>query len=352
MASLYEKSRSPFWYCEWVDESGRRRNESTRLRRDDPGQTRKARALCAERSAAEYATPKAASGEGWAWVEAFLDARYRGQEKTRLRMRAGWFALDTWLRMQGVRSPRMLDRAACLAFPGWRLSGEARKAGLRAARHNTALFELKALSTILREAVARGLAPVNPCLQLGLKRVRGKIKPEILPDEIAQIEAALVTETGKHAEALRISWAIAMAQGCRLGETCVRLADVDFAEQTITFRVKGGGDHTAMLNPAIAPLLRRLRQERREFAFALPPSFAKVWWTFFQRLGMPHLSFHCTRVTAVTRLRRAKVDPRVARDFIGHSSEIIHRIYERGSHAEQAGATAALGSSASSESGT
>src|SRR5947207_1150545 len=104
MASIYKKTRSPFWYCEWIDNAG-------------------------------------------------------------------------------VRSPRGLNRQTALVYAGWRTSDAARKTGMRQAKHNTALFEVKALSTIMREAVARELAPANPCLQLGMKRERAKIKPEITAEE-------------------------------------------------------------------------------------------------------------------------------------------------------------------------
>lgn len=44
---------------------------------------------------------------------------------------------------------------------------------------------------------------------------------------------------------------------------------------------------------------------------------------------MPHLSFHSTRVTVVTRLARAGVQERVAMRYVGHASATIHRIYTR-----------------------
>lgn len=343
MASLYPHKRSSFWWMEWIDEKGIRHNESTRLRVDDPAQTRKARALCAERTTNELRAPARSGGEHWGWVEQFLKNRYLNNEGTRERMLAAWRSGAVFLRAHAIRNPRGFTRAEAMSYVPWRLGPEAKKAGLRVIKHNTALLELKALSVVMREAAVRGLAIANPCVQLGIRRDRGRIKPEITDEEVTIIEAALAaSDKRKHIEAMRISWQIANAQGCRLSETCIRLADVDLQEGAITFRAKGGRDHTAALNPELVPLFTRLKREGGEFAFPLPPSFAKTWWSFLHRLGLKHLSFHCTRVTAVNRLRRAKVDVRVAKDFIGHSSTIIHQIYQRGRRAEQDAATAAL----------
>ena len=319
-----------------------RRNQSSRLLGEDAGQSRKARALCAEKTTAELRAPVKAGAESWGWVPGFLSARYVNSRLTRIRMEAAWASALVFLRANSIRSPRGLTRVEAMAFLPWRLSEEAVKCGLRVARHNTALLELKALSVVMREAATRGLAVANPCVQLGVKRERGRIKPEITDEEAQKVEDALAAESGRHADALRRSWAIANGQGCRLSETCVRVADVDLVEGTITVRAKGGRDHTANLNPDLRPLFDELRRSGVEFAFEMPPSFAKTWWTFFRRLGLAHLSFHCTRVTAVNRLRRAKVDVRVAKDFIGHSSTIIHQVYQRGRLSEQDGATAAL----------
>lgn len=351
MASLYPKARSPFWWMEWIDERGERRNESTRLRRDHAVQSREARALCAERTTAELRAPGRAGAEHWGWVGEFLRSRYLNSKLTLVRMQAAWRSGLVFLRARNIRAPRAFTRLEAMAFVPWRLGEEPLKLGLRLVKHNTALLELKALSVVMKEAAIRGMAVANPCVQLGIRRARGKVKPEITEEEAMVVEEGLKADRHKHFEARRISWEIANAQGCRLSETCVRLSDVDLAEGTITFRMKGGRDLTVALNPCLRPLFQRLKRTGAEFPFVMPPSFAKGWWSFFQRIGLGHLSFHCTRVTAVNRLRRAKVDPRVARDFIGHSSTIVHQIYQRGRRSEQDAATAAL-SQRSSESGT
>jgi len=232
-----------------------------------------------------------------------------------------------------------------MAYVPWRISEDARDQGLRKAVWNTALLELKILSMIMKEAVTRGLTTANPALQLGLKRAKGKEKPEISKDEIEKIETALNSDREKKLpfnEAMRIAWEIAMCQVVRLKETCVPLRRVNLAADTITFDIKGGREHTALLHPQLKPLFERLKAEGREYAFAMPAHWAKRWFYFFRRHKLGHLSFHCTRVTGVTRLRDAGVDERTAREFVGHSSALVHRTYVRGKKENQRPAVNAL----------
>ena len=56
---------------------------------------------------------------------------------------------------------------------------------------------------------------------------------------------------------------------------------------------------------------------------------ARNWHRFFRRIGLPHLSFHCTRVTVITRLARAGVPEQQAMRFIGHATLEVHRIYQK-----------------------
>lgn len=63
---------------------------------------------------------------------------------------------------------------------------------------------------------------------------------------------------------------------------------------------------------------------------------------YFKKHGMTHLSFHCTRVTVVTRLARAGVPLAQAMAFVGHSSSLVHRLYTRLRPADLSLATDAL----------
>jgi integrase len=344
VASLYPKARSPFWWIEFRDAStGHKRNESTKLRKDSPEETRKARQLCAQRTADELAAPVARSGESWSWVNEFLDLKY-SDPHTRRRAGNAWFNLTTYFQSRGILNARTLKREHCASYITWRTGPEARKLGLRKAVHNTALLELKILSGIMREAVLRERAAANPCLQLGISRARGKIKAEISPEEEAIIERQLKAEKGKYPynEAMQISWQIAMLHVCRLSETCVPLSNVNLQEGTITFETKGHREQTKLLHPELVPLFQRLKKSGAKRAYEMPGNWSKKWKNFFVRCGLPHLSFHCTRVTGVTKLRRLGVDKRIARDYVGHSSEIVHAIYQRWRPDDHAAAVKAL----------
>ena len=354
MASLYRKKGTAYWYMQWRGKDGKLHNRSTNFRADSAEQTQKAWSLRAEFEKQEKGVPKIQTGERWdAWVPAWLTARYARSPLTKIRYGAAWTALAAYFKEVGARSARVLTREHCMNYIAWRTAPRAKdgeeavgaeKAGLRKCVHNTALLELKLLSAILREAVARDMAPVNVCLQLGIGRSRTKVKPELSDEEVTRIEVALQDEKDRpYNAAMRASWQIAMLQVCRLTETCVPLVDVNLEEQTITFRIKGGRDHTAMLHPELVPFFtERKAVAGATHAYEMPRHFAKKWWQFFKRHEMQHLSFHSTRVTGVTRLRRQGVDERVAMDFVGHASVLIHRIYQRGKKTEQATAIAAL----------
>ena len=44
---------------------------------------------------------------------------------------------------------------------------------------------------------------------------------------------------------------------------------------------------------------------------------------------MPHLSFHCLRVTYLNRLRRVFVPREAAMRLVNHASDLVHQIYQR-----------------------
>src|SRR4051812_3452385 len=75
MASIYRKDRSPFWFIQFIDAGGIRRNKSTGLRADNPGETVKAKTLRAEMEAKELSrTAGEVSGGAWEkWVPSFLE---------------------------------------------------------------------------------------------------------------------------------------------------------------------------------------------------------------------------------------------------------------------------------------
>jgi hypothetical protein len=75
MASIYKKQNSPFWFVQFIDADGTRRNKSTGFRADNPGETVKARALRAQLEAKELnRTAGEITGGNWdSWVPQYLE---------------------------------------------------------------------------------------------------------------------------------------------------------------------------------------------------------------------------------------------------------------------------------------
>ncbi len=327
MASLYKKQRSPFWFIQFIDTDGKRRNKSTSLRWDNPAETVKARALRAGLEAKEL-TRRAGeiSGGGWdTWVPQYLE-RHCENPQTLERYNSIWAWLALWLQERHYHSPRTITYRVVLEYLDWRTSYK-RKAG-KAAGRNTAILELKILAMIMGEAVRLGHADANPLVSLKLRRDKPAKKPELTDEEIRVIREALKTEP----EWMQTAFDISLHTGCRLRETRLPLDCIDFAENKITFPSPKGGEDRAFSVPmpsALRPLLKRICKTGREFTVDFPFQPSRQWNIFFNRIKKPHLCFHCLRVTYINRLRRARVPREVAMRLVNHSSELVHKIYQR-----------------------
>jgi integrase len=322
-AWLYKRDRSPFWWIEYVDVTGRRRQESTKFRYDVASESRKAHDLRRELAAREKAGFD--RGEIWeAWVPRFLEQRY--SDPTLSRYKNSWNNVASYLYHRGVSIPRQLTRIHVREFVDWRQERHS-ELGLYEVCKNTALHEVKVLRILMGEAVACGFAPANPCLRLDIKKDPSPRKPRITEAEHQKILAALKHEP----EWMQISYAIAWEQGCRFSETCLPLSDVDLRRGVIHFRTKGHKADRAEfpLSPNLRPLFQRLIRSGRKMTFEMPPMPGKVWWRFFKRIRMPHLCFHCTRVTFITRCYETGIPRDSVMRLVGHSSTAAHEIYPR-----------------------
>jgi integrase len=327
MASIYRKKGSPFWFIQYIDSEGVRRNKSTELRADSPAETVKARAMRASMEAKELTRSGGPLDEGgWdAWVTQFLE-RHCESPRTLERYRDAWKWLAFWLQDRRYHSPRAITYRNALEYIEWR-TGYKKKSG-RTAGRNTAIFELKTFAMIMGEAVRLGHANANPLVSLKLKRDMPAKKPELSDKDIGEIREALKAEP----EWMRNAFEIALHTGCRLRETRIPLSCVDFAEDKITFPSPKGGESRAFSVPmpsALRPLLERLLKAKQKFTVEFPFQPSRRWQQFFIKIKKAHLCFHCLRVTYVNRLRRAGVPREAAMRLVNHSSELIHQIYQR-----------------------
>jgi hypothetical protein len=157
MASIYKKQNSPFWFIQFIDADGTRRNKSTGLRADNPGETVKARALRAQLEAKELnRNAGEISGGGWdTWVPQYLE-RHCETPRTLERYSGNWQWLAVWLQENHYHSPRAITYRNALEYIEWRTNYK-KKTGKTVGR-NTAIMELKLLAMIMGEAVRLGNA--------------------------------------------------------------------------------------------------------------------------------------------------------------------------------------------------
>lgn len=343
-ASVHKRKQSPnYTIAYWCPTSQKRVFKTTPFKVSDPQGYRKALAMARHRSQDARADKAASGDERWeCWVPEFLETRYRGRVKTLRRYLGGWEQWFTYLTQAGIVVPRGLDYNAVLGFVSWRSSQVKPSSGKRVSK-NTALCDVKVMSVVMREALRRGHAETNHCEKLGIQKDPSKQKPEILDHELAKIR----TELTSRPEWMRVAFEIASYQGCRLSETSVPLDLIDLNRRTITFAAKGrgGGEKhvfTTQLHPALVRLIETLKASGANVTCELPQMAAKEWHTFFREIGLPHLCFHCTRVTVITRMARAGVPIAQAMAYVGHASQTVHRIYQRLAAADLGRAVAAV----------
>jgi integrase len=325
MASIYRKPKSPYWFIQFIDSEGIRRNKSTGLRADDPEQTLKARVLRAQMEAKELGRSPGATESGWEWVAKFLD-RHCENPLTLNRYSKAWQWLSFWMQNEKIHGPRQITYRKALEYIDWRTDYK-KKTGKTVGR-NTAILELKTFAMIMGEAVRLGHADANPLVSLKLRRDKVAKKPELTDKEIVKIRQALIEEP----EWMRVAFEIALHTGCRLRETRIPVNCIDFNENKITFPSPKGGEDRAFSVPtpsALRPLLEQIVKSGKSFTVEFPFQPSRRWQQFFIKMEMEHLCFHCLRVTYVNRLRRAGVPREAAMRLVNHSSELIHQVYQR-----------------------
>lgn len=323
MACLYKRNGSKFWWIEYLDVTGKRRQESTKLRYDVGLDSRKAHDIRRELAQREKSTFD--HTEMWEkWVPRFLEQRYAGF--TLQRYWNSWKNLSAFLRGHQIVIPRQLSRQQVRDFVSWRQERHT-DLGVYEVCKNTALTEIKLLRILMNEAVASGFCTLNPCAKLDIRKDPSPKKPRITDAE----HRVVLRELEKEPEWMRVSYEIAWDQGCRFSETCLPLSDVDLKKNIIRFRTKGRKEENDQfpLSPNLRPLFQRLIRERRTQTFEMPVMPGKAWWRFFKRIRLPHLCFHCTRVTFITRCYERGVPREMVMRLVGHSSTVAHEIYPR-----------------------
>ena len=338
--SIYQRKDSPYWWIKfWCPERLRNVAKSSAQRVADPQGYRlaleQARSLSSEGRAARSIGPSAR----WeAWVMEHLRLRHRNCERTLYCETKRWGWLDAFLTEREIFGPQGVTYQTGLDYLKWRTS-QVKRVSKKHPSHNTALAELRFLGRLMRVAVQRGFITASPLERMGIKKDRSPEKPEMTDADVAVIKAGLMELEGHlplKDRWMTICFEIAIHQGCRLRETSVPLADIDEHRGRITFHAKRAHVFTTQLHPELVPLIRQLREAGVKRTCTLPTMASKEWHWFFKgrpernwKAVCPHVCFHCTRVTVITRMARDDVPIQKAMAFVGHADETVHRIYQR-----------------------
>lgn len=339
--SVYERPGRSCWYVAYDSpESGRRVNESSGFRLDDPKGKVKAYAYARDQSASGIAHGAVVSHERWdSWAEEWLKVRFADNAKTLAGYLGAWKQIALYFRETKLHLPRQLMYENVVGFVHWRESQVKKTSGKKVSR-NTALHNVYVLSRVMREAVRRGYAQGNPCVRLQDEVPPAPVleKPEYTDGDIAKVRAELERRAAigrKGSGWMPIAFEIALAQGCRLSATQIPMHKIDFKHWTIRFAEKGGQDFTVPVNPTIRPLLAKLRDEGRKFTCELPRfasrSFSRVLRDagLTAPPGMAHHTFHSTRVTVISRGARAGVSQQKMMKMVNHANWSVQKTYTR-----------------------
>jgi integrase len=326
MASYYTRKDSDYYWLRLKRADGTWKSVCSGIRVKDVGAMRKIQQRVAEEIQKEQRTAEdGAEAILKNWVPGWFEYHYQNAKSARRALNA-WAHLSAFFQERKILHPEEVTYSLCHQYLKWRTDQElCLKEGRRLGNWNTAVTEVRVLGAIMQEAVQRGLLLANPCARLKIARRNVKEKRPIERGEQEVIEERLRDAP----EWMQDSWLVGIKQGCRLSEVAVPVADIHVPNRVIPFRVKGGKIHPAPLHEALIPLIERRKSQGKKFLVDLPPSPSKEWINFFRRAGYDDLSFHCLRVTVITRFALANVTAEKAMQYVGHCTEMTHAIYRK-----------------------
>jgi len=340
MASIYVK-QGKYWLKYLDPIEGRWKDKPTPLR--FPADARKARQLKLETTAGElkHKTHKVRYEERWnAWVPDYLRSRY-ASGKTYDRYSNSWTHLGGFLEEKGITVPAAWKAEHNAQYVTWKEDqGYSRE---------VAIWDLGALAMLMNEAKRREFISAHKVSKSRIKRGDKAEKPALTDTQIAVLRTALAEAvadprnvTSKNSWAnLSLAFEIALHTGCRLAETSIPFNRINLERETITFLPKGGKD--AMFTaPIIFPtfkiwLIAIMDQRRRDdhsTTCDISSAASRDFGRLCRKLGLKgpngeKVTFHCLRVTFVTRAFEAGLSGEIVRKLVNHSDVIVNRLYQR-----------------------
>lgn len=135
---------------------------------------------------------------------------------------------------------------------------------------------------------------------------------------------------------MRRAFHLALRTGLRFSETQLHRSQVDWQTNRIIITKPKGGRRRAFaieIYDTIKPLLREWQESGEPWFWSLPPKERAItglkWTEFFRRIRLPHLCFHCTRVTFISRGAMAGIPEGMMMALVNHGSVDVHRVYQR-----------------------
>lgn len=319
MASLRQYKRSPYWYLRYRDlETGRWCEEATKLRHDDPKETRAAQRMAEKHSVKEAQVAPDNSGEFRAWVTDYIASHYQ-RESTHKRVSLAWQTISEWLNLRNIRHPRQVRYEHAQDYLSWRKV---------TARHNTARLELKFFSFILNEAIRREYAERNALAQAKVERQAPREKPELSDAEMIKARKAFSDE----APWMAIVFEIMAHIGCRFAETSISLERIDFEKMIVWVEdSKRKPDDPRKLFPVpMTEQLKKILLPLKDKARTVPQLSGEMNQRFNAVLKrVVGTTSHSLRVSFISRCHRAGLTEQQAMRLVNHSSRLVHRIYSR-----------------------
>lgn len=339
---VFPRNGSPFWWIYFYTAPKKRVQQSSKKRRDDPLGWKQAYDM-AKGNARDLGALGRAGNALWdTWVDDWISSKMPNASQARSRSTClrHWHFIRAFLGSRGVDTPTGVSYNIAMEYFEWRKTNKRFPAR---PRMQTAVTEVALLRRVMHEAVRRGFAHQNPIAHMELVRPKHKEKPEMTTKE----EAIIRAELGRREGALPITerwmtvaFEIAIRHGWRIAETSFPIERIDFKTWMVSVHQKGDRWRTVPLHTELRPLFAALRKAGAKMSCVFPEGSAQrasYHWSMML-LGcerdnvkgiLPHLCFHCCRVTVISRMARAGIPERLIMEWVGHASTAVHRIYQR-----------------------
>jgi integrase len=328
MANKYKKKGSPYWWIRFKDASGKYKDVSSKLRYDNPQETKECNARLVLTEAEEGR--KVNNAERWeSWVPTFFETLV-ADAGTRKGYQQSWSWIRSYLNEIGVSTPSQVTYKVGIDFLAWRKRNGLKKE----TKATTAFRDLKVLRKLMNHAVRLEIAPGNPLNQMGIPRPEHAKKEEYTDAQIKQLYAAFAKHC-KENDWKYVAFRIGMELGIRLAATQIAWDRVDFGKDVMIVTGKRSNgknkDYPTIIPKSLKPLLLKQKALGGKYTVELPANASQLFGKFLHKVAkLPNHCFHGTRVTFNARLERnPDVNGRVAMQALNHTSASAHAVYQR-----------------------